>query len=133
MVFGSLSLATLYYVNFHTQMFYSDAFYLGVLWVLVKGVYECSAIILLLNFMKLHLNQKSRLLDYLNKASFTLYIFHYLPVTFFTWLFIDLKMHIFVKFLLVVCLSYLTVFLVCELWQRAKKNISIIYAYRQTV
>ncbi|KUG04873.1 hypothetical protein ASZ90_017753 [hydrocarbon metagenome] len=66
-VFGTLSLAALYFVNIHTQMFYYDAFYLGALWVLAKGVYECSAIIFLLNFAKLHLNRKSRPLGYLNK------------------------------------------------------------------
>jgi len=120
LVFSVLSLATLYYVNINSQMLYSDTAYLTLLWVLAKGFYECSAIIFLLNFGKLHLNRKSRLLGYLNNASFTIYIFHYLPVTFFTWLFINVKIHIFGKFLLVVVLSYLTVFILCELWQRMK-------------
>lgn len=55
-------------------------------------------------------------------ASFTIYVFHYLPVTFFTWLFIDLKMHIFGKYLLVVALSYLTVFFICELRRKVQSN-----------
>lgn len=123
MVFGALSLAMLYYVNINSQMFYSDAAYLTPLWVLAKGVYECAGIILLLNFGRLYLNRKSRVLMYLNRESFKIYIFHYLPVTFFTWLFISFEMHIFLKFLLVVVLSYLTVFFICELWQLVKLKI----------
>jgi len=122
-IFSILGLAVLYYVNIHSQMFWSDASYLGVLWVWAKGVYECAAIILLLNLGRLYLNRKSRLLTYLNKASFTIYIFHYLPVTLFTWIFVDLKMHIFIKFLLVVTLSYLTVLFIVGLWQRAKPKL----------
>lgn len=120
MVFGALSLATLYYVNINSQMFYSDAAHLTSLWVLAKGVYECAGIIFLLNFGRLYLNRKSRVLGYLNRESFKIYVFHYLPVNFFTWLFMDFEAHIFVKFLLVVVLSYLTVFFICELWQWVK-------------
>ena len=118
MVFGSLSLTTLFYVNIQWQMFYSDEIYLGVLWVLSKGVYECSAIIFLLNFGKTFLNRGGKAIRYLSKASFTIYIFHYLPVTFFTLLFIHLKIHIFVKFLLVDVMSYMAVFLIYEIRRR---------------
>ncbi|MHB1317712.1 MAG: acyltransferase family protein [Anaerolineae bacterium] len=122
-VLGALSLAALYFVNVQSQMLYSDASFLGPTWVLAKGVYECSAIVFLLNFGRLHLNRESGLLGYLNKASFTIYIFHYLPVTFYTWLLIDLDVHILGKFLPVVALSYLTVIAVYELWQRAKSSL----------
>ena len=123
MVFGALSLATLYYVNINSQMLYSDAAYLTLLWVLAKGVYECLGIIFLLNFGKLYLNRRSKVLGYLNRESFKIYVFHFLPVTFFTWLFIGFKMHIFIKFLLVVILSYLTVFFICGLWHRVKSKL----------
>jgi glucans biosynthesis protein C len=122
-VFGILGLATLYFVNINSQMFWSDAPYLGVLWVWGKGIYECAGIIFLLNFGRLYLNRKSNVLGYLNRGSFTIYIFHFLPVNFFTWIFIRLQMPIFAKYLLVVALSYLTVFCICELWQRAKSKI----------
>ncbi len=118
MVFGALSLAMLYYVNIQSQMLYSNEAYLTPLWVLAKGVYECSAIIFLLNAGRAYLNKGGRAIGYLNRASFTVYIFHFLPVTFFTLLFIDLEIHIFLKFLLVVVLSYLTVFLIYEFWRR---------------
>lgn len=122
-VFGLLGLAALYYVNIHSQMFWSDAAYLTPLWVLAKGVYECAGIIFLLNFGRLYLNRKGRALGYLNRGSFTIYIFHFLPVNFFTWLFIRLHMPIFFKYLLVVVLSYLTVFCICELWRRVKSKL----------
>ena len=118
-VFGLLSLATLFYVNIQSQVLYSDEAYLTPLWALAKGVYECSAIIFLLNAGRALFNKGGRAIGYLNRASFMVYIFHFLPVTFFTLLFIDLNMHIFVKFLLVVVLSYMTVFLIYELWRRA--------------
>lgn len=72
---------------------------------------------------RLYLNRKSRVLGYLNRESFKIYIFHFLPLNFFTWLFMDCEVHIFVKYLLVVILSYLTVFFICELWQRVKSKI----------
>jgi len=125
-VFGIMGLAALYYVNIHSQMFWSDASYLGVLWVWAKGVYECAGIIFLLNFRRLCLNRKSRALTYLNRASFTIYIFHYLPVNFFTWLFIRLQMPIFAKYLLVVSLSYLAVFCIWELWKRVSRIITSV-------
>lgn len=113
-----LSLATLFYVNIHSQVFYSNAIYLTVLWVLAKGVYECFGIIFLLNAGRICFNRRGRALGYLSGASYTYYVFHFLPVTFFTWLFLGLNIHIFVKFLLTVVLSYLTVFLVYEFWWR---------------
>jgi hypothetical protein len=121
-VFGLLSLATLFFVNIQSQMLYSNETYLGVLWVIAKGVYECSAIIFLLNFARTRLNKGGRAVRYLSKASFTYYIFHYLPVTFFTFLFINLKIHLFLKFLLVILLSYITVFLVYEFRRRVGGN-----------
>lgn len=57
-VFGALSLAMLYYVNIHSQLFWSDAVFLTPLWVLAKGVYECSAIIFLLGFRRLSESEK---------------------------------------------------------------------------
>lgn len=122
-VLGALSLATLFFVNVQSQMRYSNEVYLTPLWVLSKGIYECSAIIFLLNFGQTHLNKDSGVIRYLSGASFTYYIFHYLPVTLFTFLFIDLEMHIFVKFLLVVLLSYVTVFLIYEFWRRVKLRV----------
>ncbi len=123
MILGAMFLATLYYVNINSQMFYSYAAHLLPLWVLAKGVYECAGIIFLMGLGRLYLNQNSRVLGYLNRMSFKIYVFHYLPVTLFTWLFIKVKMHIFVKYLLVAALSYLTVFIICELWQRVRSNI----------
>ncbi len=115
---GMLSLAVLFYVNVRWQVMDSDEVYLTLLWVLAKGIYECSAIIFLINGGRVYLNKNSKAVRYLNGASFMVYIFHFLPVTFFTWLFIKLKLPIFIKFLLVVVLSYLAVFLMYELWRR---------------
>ncbi len=118
-VFGLLSLTVLFYVNIETQMLLSDSTYLTYLWALAKGIYECAAIIFLLNIGKKTtcLNKGGKAIGYLSRASFTYYIFHYLPVTFFTFLFIGFKIPIFIKFLLVIVLSYLTVFIIYEIWR----------------
>jgi len=118
-VFGLLSLAALFYVNIMWQVFYSSEIYLTPLWALAKGVYECSAIIFLLNLGSVRFNKGGRVIEYLSKSSFTVYIFHFFPVTFFTLLFIGLQAPIFVKFLLVVVLSYITVFLIYVIRQKA--------------
>lgn len=113
-VCGVLSLAALFYVNIMSQVLISDNIYLTPLWALAKGIYECSAIIFLLNVGKTCLNKSGRAIGYLNRASFTVYIFHFFPVTLFTLLFIDLQIPLFLKFLLVVALSYIAVFLLYE-------------------
>lgn len=118
LIFCVLSLAMLFYVNIESQMFYSDKAYLTPLWVLSKAVYECSAIILLLNIGRTFMNKDGRVIRYLSRSSFTIYIFHFLPVTLFTVLFSRLKIHIFMRFLLVVILSYAAVFLINECLRR---------------
>jgi hypothetical protein len=118
MVTGALALAMMYYVNIQSQMFYSNEAYLTPLWVLSKGVYECSAITFLLNFGRSFLNKGGKAIGYLSRASFTYYFVHFFPVTFFTLFFIDYRIHIFIKFLLVVVFSYITVFLIYELRRR---------------
>jgi|AGTN01.3.fsa_nt_gi Acyltransferase family. len=123
---AGLALATLFYVNVNTQMFYSDAIYLTVLWVIAKALYECFGLIFILNIGMRFLNKKSRALSFLNKESFKIYIFHFFPVTFFTWLFIDKDMGAFAKFLLTVALSYIFVFAVCLFWRLAAKLIKRI-------
>jgi hypothetical protein len=120
-VFGTLSLAVLFYVNIQSQVFYSNEAYLTPLWAFAKGVYECSAVIFLLNAGRTCLNKGGRIIGYLSTASFKVYIFHFLPVTFFTLLFIRLNIQIFVKFLLVVVLSYAAVFLMYEFWSRVMR------------
>lgn len=117
-VCGVLSLAALFYVNIMWQVLYKGDIYLSVIWALAKGFYECSAIVFLLNIGWARLNRENKLDKYLKGASFTVYIFHFLPVTLFTLLFMELNIHIFVKFLLVVALSLITVFLIYEAWRR---------------
>lgn len=121
-VFGVLSLAVLFYVNIQSQVLYSNEEYLTPLWTFAKGVYECSAVIFLLNVGRTCLNKGGRVIGYLSRASFAVYILHFLLVTFFTLLFIRLNIHIFVKFLLAVILSYTAVFLMYEFWRRVMRS-----------
>ena len=67
-----------------------------------KGLYECSAIIFLLCQAKKFLNRKSPVLSYLNKASFTVYMIHFVPVSMFTYLFAGVDMNVYLKYFLVV-------------------------------
>jgi peptidoglycan/LPS O-acetylase OafA/YrhL len=108
-----LALTILYSIVFYTWL--TQGTDLTVIWVLTKGIYECSAIIYVLWLGKKYLNRQSKALDYLNKASFTYYIYHFLPVSFFTYCFVLSPMNLYVKFFLVVLLSYLCIFLFYEL------------------
>lgn len=81
-----------------------------------RGVYECSAIIFLIWLGKKYFNKKSSVLNYLNKASFTIYIIHFVPVSMFTYLFINIDMNVYIKYLLVVLFAYLSVFVFYELF-----------------
>lgn len=81
-VFGILSLALLFFINYQWVVENSNAVYLKVLWGFAKSFYECSAIIFLLCIGRKHLNKGNRQIKYLSKASFSIYLFHFLPVTF---------------------------------------------------
>ena len=132
-VFGLLGLAGLFWAEVEWQVFGSSALYLSVVRAFCKGIYECSAIIFLMVVGKNRLNRGGRAIGYLSRASFPIYILHYLPVSFFTLLFLGLPVPNFVKFLLVVALSYLAVFLAYEVWRRASGRVREFAAKRRTV
>lgn len=117
-VSGAISLAALFYVHIKSQLYFSNDIYLVVIWALAKGIYECSAIVALLSLGYTYFNKENRLGKYLREASFTIYIAHFFPVTLFTLLLNNLNLHAYPKFLLVVVLSYIVVFLIYELWRR---------------
>lgn len=112
-----LSLAGLFYVNIQSQVFYVDSVYLTIVWVICKGVYEGAAILFLINVGSKRWNQDSSALRYLSKASFPIYILHFLPVTFFTFVLIQTGLPDFAKFALTVLLSYVTVWILYECWR----------------
>jgi hypothetical protein len=117
--FTAVSLSLLFYVNIKfEEMNYS--FNLVLLWAAAKGFYECFAIILLICICSKYLNNGGKRIKHLSDASFTIYIFNFLPVTFFTFIFSFLKINIYLKFILVVILSYISVFLIHEIILKAK-------------
>lgn len=79
------------------------------LWAFLKGVYECFMIIMLLGLGRKYFNRESKVLRYLNKASFTYYVFHLLPVTYFTYITINTDLHAYSQFLITVILSYISI------------------------
>ena len=98
--------------------------YLEIFLDMSKGLYECSAIIFLLWLGKKYLNKRSSVLNYLNKASFTVYMIHFVPVSMFTYVFIRTELNVYIKYLLVVLLSYLTIFIIYELFIRRTNHLS---------
>lgn len=89
---------------------------LEIIWVATKGLYECSAIIFLLWLGKKYFNKNSSILNYLNKASFTYYLIHFIPVSLLTYYFTKININIYIKYLLVISLSYLFVFVFYEVF-----------------
>ena len=96
-------------------VYHSKAAILVILWAFMKGVYECSAIIMLMGIGKKYLNKGSNLLTYLNKASFTYYFIHFLPVSALTYYFVRTNLNVYVKYLFVILLSYMFIFIVYDL------------------
>ncbi len=88
----------------------ANSIWLSVSWAFTKGVYECAAILFLSGFAKKHWNKKTRLIQYLSKASFAYYIWHYIPVSALTYLFLRTGLTANVKYLLTVLLSFLFIF-----------------------
>ena len=97
----------------------------GLLWLIIRGAYECSAIIVLLEVGIKYLNRKSALLSYLNKASFTYYLIHFLPVSVFSYFLVTTKLNVYIKYLLVVALSYIFTLAIYELLRRIRKKLVI--------
>ncbi len=97
----------------------------GLLWLIIRGAYECSAIIVLLEVGRKYLNRKSALLSYLNKASFTYYLIHFLPVSVFSYFLVTTKLNVYIKYLLVVVLSYIFTLAIYELLRRIRKKLVI--------
>lgn len=87
-----------------------------ILWAATKGFYECYAIIFFVWMGRKYLNRKSLVLGYLSKGSFTYYLFHYIPVSMFTYYLIKLDINVYIKYLLVLLLSYLFIFVLYEVF-----------------
>ena len=117
-ILAAFALGMLFFVNIQSQVFYRDGDYLTVLWAIFKGVYESAMIVFLINLGGRRWNTDSRALRYLSQASFPIYILHFLPVSFFTLIWIRTGMPDFLKFLLTILSSYATVFLLYESWRR---------------
>ena len=115
-----LSLAGLFYVNIQSQVFYVDSIFQTIVWVISKGIYESAAIVLLINIGSKQWNVDSGALRYLSRASFPIYILHFLPVTFFSLILIRTTLPDFLKFALTVLFSYATVFILYECWRRIR-------------
>lgn len=113
-----LCLAALLYTFWMWAVERSGEGYLTYVWVFAKGIYECVAIVLFLGIGQRFLNKKSPMLQYLNKASFTYYLFHFAPVSCFTYLVIGTNLNVYLKFILVVVPSYIFIFTIYELFVR---------------
>ena len=88
------------------------------IWYAFQGIYKCAAIISLICLGKKYLNRKSTVLSYLSRSSFTCYVFHFLPVSAFTYFIVGINVNYYIKYLLVVLLSYVFVFAVYEIFVR---------------
>lgn len=105
----------------------------GLLWIIIRGAYECSAIIVSLEVGRKYLNRKSALLSYLNKASFTYYLIHFLPVSVFAYFIVTTQLNIYIKYLLVVVLSYIFTFAIYEILRRIREKLVIAPSHKLKV
>lgn len=117
-----LAIPIFVFIYHQWTIYNSKAAILSVSWAFMKGMYECSAIIMLLGIGKKYLNKQSNLLTYLNKASFTYYYIHFVPVSALTYYFIGAKLNLYVKYLSVVILAYIFIFIIYDLVVRRLFN-----------
>ncbi|MFD3259537.1 acyltransferase family protein [Paenibacillus lentus] len=94
--------------------------YLMPVWILTKGIYECAAVIFFVTLGKKFFDRASPILRYLNQASFTYYLVHFIPISFLSYYLAAKDIHIYVKYLIVVLFSYLFVWMVYEGIRRLK-------------
>lgn len=76
----------------------------------LRGIASYSIVISLFNFSWNHFNYSNRLLNFLSRSSFGLYIFHYLIITIFNTIFIPMDVSHVIKYWGVIFLTYLTYF-----------------------
>jgi len=117
-----ICLSVLFYTYWMWSIEGSTDKYLTFLWVCTKGIYECAAIMFLLSIGKKYLNKKSSLLSYLNRASFTYYLMHYVPVSLFTYVFIKKDINVYLKYTMTVILSYIFIAVFYEFFIRKLMN-----------
>ncbi len=108
----------------------SSSPFVGFAWVVSKAVYQCAMIVFVMGLGKKFLNKNNSIYAYLNKASFSYYFWHYLPVTILILIFIPLKMPLYLKFFAIVILSYGFLFLFYEFILR---RIPLLKAKKQDV
>ncbi|WP_066498153.1 acyltransferase family protein [Abyssisolibacter fermentans] len=115
-----ICLIALFVIYCYWLLYNGDSIIVTVIWAFLKGVYECFMIIMLLGLGRKCLNKESKVLRYLSKASFTYYIFHLLPVSYFTYIFVSSSLNEYNKYLVTVLLSYITIAIFYELIKRMK-------------
>ncbi len=114
-VIALICIPILTYLYYQWAVWGAQAVLLTYTWAFIKGVYECSAIIMLVGIGKKYLNKKTNVIIYLNKASFTYYYWHYLPLSALTYYLIRTNLNVYLKYSLVVILSYLFILALYEL------------------
>ncbi len=81
----------------------------------IRGAAEYSLVLLIFGIAKLYLNKDNQIIRYLSKASFSLYIFHFLIVNLIMYFMIKLSWNHFTIYFLSIFLVYLLFFIIYEL------------------
>lgn len=115
-----LCLSGLFAIYSYWLLYNGNSIIVTVTWAFLKGVYECFMIIMLLGLGRKYFNKESKVLRYLSKASFTYYVFHLLPVSYFTYIIINSNLNEYSKYLITVFLSYITIIVLYELIRRIR-------------
>lgn len=95
--------------RFFTQ--FSNIYFLSALW----GVAAYSWVMFYIGLFKVLFNKKNIILNYLNKTSFSLYVFHYLIVSVCNFILLKYKINHYYVWLLSTILSFLVFFIIFEL------------------
>jgi glucans biosynthesis protein C len=91
---------------------------LGVFYPAYNVLMVFSLMFTVLGYAKTLLNTRSRPYDYLNKASFPFYIFHFLPITVAAYFFARADISVWLKWFLLIVVSYPATFVLYEMVRR---------------
>lgn len=84
-----------------------------------------------LGYAKQYLNQPLRFYDYLKKASFPFYILHFLPITLISYLIAKSSFHVWLKFLMIIVVSYFSTFALYEIIRRMPQQVRFAFGVKK--
>jgi len=97
-----------------------------------NAIIKFTWIVAVFGYAKKYLNFKNRIYAYMNKASFSIFIFHYIPVTVFSYYLVKSDMSPTLKYFICVIFSYPVTILIYEIVKRLP-YLNVLFAIKENM